>query len=54
MPHVGGPPGRAHIPDDLVNSLYGILHEYRPVAGVFDDIMHREWAMDVEFVMRCF
>lgn len=39
-----------HMP--LVNGLYGILHEHRPVAEVFDDIMHREQAMDVEFVTR--
>jgi len=35
----------------LVNGLYGILHEHRPVAEVFDDMMHTEQAVDVEFVI---
>jgi glycerol-3-phosphate dehydrogenase (NAD(P)+) len=39
-----------HMP--LVDGLYGILHEHRPVAEVFDDMMHREQAADVEFVTR--
>jgi glycerol-3-phosphate dehydrogenase (NAD(P)+) len=39
-----------HMP--LVNGLYGILHENRPVAEVFDDMMHTEEAQDVEFVTR--
>jgi glycerol-3-phosphate dehydrogenase (NAD(P)+) len=39
-----------HMP--LVNGLYGILHEHRPVAEVFDDMMHTEQAVDVEFVIR--
>ncbi len=39
-----------HMP--LVNGLYGILHEHRPVAEVFDDMMHTEQAVDVEFVTR--
>jgi glycerol-3-phosphate dehydrogenase (NAD(P)+) len=34
----------------LVNGLYGILYESRPVAEVFDDMMHTEQAQDVEFV----
>jgi glycerol-3-phosphate dehydrogenase (NAD(P)+) len=37
-----------HMP--LVNGLYAILYEHRPVADVFDDMMHREQAQDVEFV----
>lgn len=36
----------------LVNGLFGILHEQRPVAAVFDDMMHTEQAVDVEFVTR--
>jgi len=43
---------RRGVPMPLVNGLYGILHEQRPVTEVFDDIMHREQAMDVEFVTR--
>ncbi len=39
-----------HMP--LVNGLYAILHEHRPVADVFDDMMHTEQAQDVEFVTR--
>jgi len=34
----------------LVNGLYGILYEHRPVVDVFDDMMHKEQAEDVEFV----
>ena len=37
-----------HMP--LVNGLYGILYEHRPVAEVFDDMIHTEQAQDVEFV----
>jgi len=36
----------------LVNGLYGILHKHRPVVEVFDDMMHTEQAVDVEFVTR--
>ncbi len=39
-----------HMP--LVNGLHAILHEHRPVADVFDDMMHTEQAQDVEFVTR--
>lgn len=34
----------------LVNGLYAILYEHRPVVAVFDDMMHTEQAKDVEFV----
>jgi glycerol-3-phosphate dehydrogenase (NAD(P)+) len=34
----------------LVKGLYAILYEHRPVAAVFDDMMHTEQAQDVEFV----
>jgi glycerol-3-phosphate dehydrogenase (NAD(P)+) len=37
-----------HMP--LVTGLYAILYEHRPVADVFDDMMHTEQAQDVEFV----
>lgn len=37
-----------HMP--LVKGLYAILYEHRPVADVFDDMMHTEQAQDVEFV----
>lgn len=37
-----------HMP--LVNGLYAILYEHRPVADVFDDMMHKEEQEDVEFV----
>ena len=37
-----------HMP--LVKGLYAILYEHRPVAAVFDDMMHTEQAQDVEFV----
>ena len=39
-----------HMP--LVNGLYGILHEARPVAEVFDDLMSTEQDQDVEFVTQ--
>lgn len=39
-----------HMP--LVRGLYAILYEHRPVADVFDDMMHTEQAQDVEFVTR--
>ncbi|MEP5569625.1 MAG: NAD(P)H-dependent glycerol-3-phosphate dehydrogenase [Halioglobus sp.] len=39
-----------HMP--LVKGLYAILYERRPVADVFDDMMHTEEAQDVEFVTR--
>ncbi|MDP4651158.1 MAG: hypothetical protein NWS56_05335, partial [Haliea sp.] len=38
-----------HMP--LVNGLYGILHEQRPVSEIFSDMMSREQARDVEFVV---
>ncbi len=37
-----------HMP--LVNGLYGILYEHRPVSEVFDDMIMTEQAQDVEFV----
>ncbi|MCB1675248.1 MAG: NAD(P)H-dependent glycerol-3-phosphate dehydrogenase [Pseudomonadales bacterium] len=37
-----------HMP--LVDGLYAILYEHRPVADVFDGMMHAEEAQDVEFV----
>jgi glycerol-3-phosphate dehydrogenase (NAD(P)+) len=37
-----------HMP--LVTGLYAMLYEHRPVADVFDDMMHTEQAQDVEFV----
>ncbi|TDG13799.1 NAD(P)H-dependent glycerol-3-phosphate dehydrogenase [Seongchinamella unica] len=37
-----------HMP--LVNGLYAILYEQRPVVDVFDDMMHTEEQQDVEFV----
>jgi len=39
---------QVHMP--LVNGLYGILYERRPVSEVFDDMMMTEQAQDVEFV----
>jgi len=39
-----------HMP--LVNGLYAILYEHRPVADVFDDMIHNEEQQDVEFVTR--
>ncbi len=39
-----------HMP--LVNGLYAILYEHRPVADVFDDMIHKEEQQDVEFVTR--
>jgi glycerol-3-phosphate dehydrogenase (NAD(P)+) len=39
-----------HMP--LVTGLYAILYEHRPVADVFDDMMHTDQAQDVEFVTR--
>jgi len=39
---------QVHMP--LVKGLYAILYEHRPVADVFDDMLHTEQAMDVEFV----
>ena len=39
---------QVHMP--LVKGLYAILYEHRPVADVFDDMMHTEQAQDVEFV----
>ncbi len=44
--------GRREVHMPLVNGLYGILYEHRPVAEVFDDMMHTEQAEDVEFVTR--
>lgn len=43
---------RREVDMPLVNGLYAILYEHRPVADVFDDMMHREQAQDVEFVTR--
>ncbi|MCB1677339.1 MAG: NAD(P)H-dependent glycerol-3-phosphate dehydrogenase [Halioglobus sp.] len=37
-----------HMP--LVTGLYAMLYEHRPVADVFNAMMHREEAQDVEFV----
>ena len=37
-----------HMP--LVNGLYGILYEHRPVSEVFNDMMVTEQYKDVEFV----
>lgn len=39
-----------HMP--LVTGLYEMLYEHRPVAEVFDAMMHTEQAQDVEFVTR--
>lgn len=39
-----------HMP--LVDGLYDMLHYQRPVAEVFDAMMHTEQAQDVEFVIR--
>ena len=39
---------QVHMP--LVKGLYAILYEHRPVADVFDDMLHTEQARDVEFV----
>jgi glycerol-3-phosphate dehydrogenase (NAD(P)+) len=39
-----------HMP--LVNGLYEMLYEHRPVGEVFDAMMHTEQAQDVEFVTR--
>lgn len=41
---------RRGLPMPLVNGLYGILHQNRPVSDVFSDMMSREQAQDVEFV----
>lgn len=41
---------RRGVPMPLVNGLYGILHQSRPVSDVFNDMMTREQAQDVEFV----
>lgn len=43
---------RLHVPMPLVSGLYAILHEQREVVDVFDSIVHREQAQDVEFVTR--
>lgn len=43
---------RREVPMPLVTGLYAILYEHRPVADVFDDMMHTEQAQDVEFVTR--
>lgn len=39
-----------HMP--LVTGLFEMLYEHRPVAEVFDAMMHTEQAQDVEFVTR--
>ena len=44
--------GRREVHMPLVKGLYAILYEHRPVADVFDDMMHTEQAQDVEFVTR--
>ena len=44
--------GRREVHMPLVKGLYAILYEHRPVADVFDDMMHTEQAVDVEFVTR--
>ena len=41
---------RREVQMPLVNGLYAILYEHRPVVDVFDDMIHREQAQDVEFV----
>ena len=41
---------RRAVPMPLVNGLYGILFEHRPVSEVFSDVMFTEQAQDVEFV----
>lgn len=43
---------RREVEMPLVKGLYAILYEHRPVAEVFDDMMHTEQAQDVEFVIR--
>ena len=40
------------MPMPLVMGLYEMLYEHRPVAEVFDAMMHTEQAQDVEFVTR--
>lgn len=35
----------------LVNGLYGILHQQRPISEMFDDMMGSEQSRDVEFVL---
>jgi glycerol-3-phosphate dehydrogenase (NAD(P)+) len=40
---------RRGVPMPLVEGLYAILHEHRPVGEVFDGMMHTEQAQDVEF-----
>ncbi len=35
----------------LVNGLYGILHQQRPVSEIFSDMMSSEQARDVEFAV---
>ena len=41
---------RREVQMPLVNGLYAMLYEHRPVADVFDDMIHTEQAQDVEFV----
>ena len=41
---------RREVPMPLVNGLYAMLYEHRPVVDVFDDMIHTEQAQDVEFV----
>lgn len=41
---------RRGVPMPLVNGLYGILYEHRPISEVFRDVMFTEQAQDVEFV----
>jgi glycerol-3-phosphate dehydrogenase (NAD(P)+) len=41
---------RREVQMPLVRGLYAMLYEHRPVVDVFDDIIHREQAQDVEFV----
>jgi glycerol-3-phosphate dehydrogenase (NAD(P)+) len=41
---------RREVQMPLVNGLYAMLYEHRPVTDVFDDMIHTEQAQDVEFV----
>ena len=43
---------RREVPMPLVDGLYAMLHKDRPVAEIFDAMMHTEQAQDVEFVIR--
>lgn len=41
---------RAGVPMPLVQGLYAVLYEHRNAVEVFDSMIHREQAQDVEFV----